>query len=146
MVKNGQNRPKSPSGRGGSEITVAGGLNPCGRERGRARARGCKRKLGVMSWGKGLINIGLEDRRNEEEEVKRREVAVFNFQSLFPRLRRGEPEPTATLSGDCELEEGTAVPQGEGGQQQGGGEEQLGGSWLLLLQLLLQLHCEAGPD
>ena len=62
------------------------------------------------------------------------------------RRRRGEPEPTATLSGDCELEEGTAVPQGEGGQQQGGGEEQLGGSWLLLLQLLLQLHCEAGPD
>ena len=111
MVKNGQNRPKSPSGGGGSGITVAGGLNPCGRERGRARARGCKRKLGVMSWGKGLINIGLEDRRNEEEEVKRREVAVFNFQSLFPRLRRGEPEPTATLSGDCELEEGTAVPQ-----------------------------------
>ena len=50
-------------------------------------------KLGVMSWGKGLINIGLEGRRNEEEEVKRREVAVFNFQSLFPRLRRGEPEP-----------------------------------------------------
>ena len=60
-------------------LTVAGGLNPCGRERGRARARGCKRKLGVMSWGKGLINIGLEGRRNEEEEVKRREVAVFNF-------------------------------------------------------------------
>ena len=117
-----------------------------GRERGRARARGSKRKLGVMSWGKGLINIGLEGRRNEEEEVKRREVAVFNFQSLFPRLRRGEPEPTATLSGDCELEEGTAVPQREGGQQQGGGEEQLGGSWLLLLQLLLQLHCEAGLD
>ena len=115
-----------------------------GRERGRARARGCKRKLGVMSWGKGLINIGLEDRRNEEEEVKRREVAVFNFQSLFPRLRRGEPEPTATLSGDCELEEGTAVPQGEGGQQQGGGEEQLGGGWLLLHQPLLR--CEAGPD
>ena len=75
-----------------------------GRERGRARARGSKRKLGVMSWGKGLINIGLEGRRNEEEEVKRREVAVFNFQSLFPRLRRGEPEPTAMLSG--ELEEG----------------------------------------
>ena len=48
-----------------------------------------------MSWGKGLKNIGLEGRRNEEEEeVKRREVAVFNFQSLFPRLRRGEPEPT----------------------------------------------------
>ena len=113
MVKNGQNRPKSPSGGGGSGITVAGGLNPCGRERGRARARGCKRKLGVISWGKGLINIGLEGRRNEEEEVKRREVAVFNFQSLFPRLRRGEPEPTATLSGDSELEEGTAVPQRE---------------------------------
>ena len=48
-----------------------------GRERGRARARGSKRKLGVMSWGKGLINIGLEGRRNEEEEVKRREVAVL---------------------------------------------------------------------
>ena len=95
MVKNGQNRPKSPSGGGGSAITVARGLNPCGRERGRARARGCKRKLEVMSWGKGLINIGLEGRRNEEEEeVKRREVAVFNFQSLFLRLRRGEPEPT----------------------------------------------------
>ena len=57
---------------------MAGGLNPCGRERGRARARGCKRKLGVMSWGKGLINIGLEGRRNEEEEeVKRREVTVL---------------------------------------------------------------------
>ena len=49
-----------------------------GRERGRARARGSKRKLGVMSWGKGLKNIGLEGRRNEEEEeVKRREVAVL---------------------------------------------------------------------
>ena len=48
-----------------------------GRERGRARARGSKRKLGVMSWGKGLINIRLEGRRNEEEEVKRREVAVL---------------------------------------------------------------------
>ena len=94
MVKNGQNRPKSPSGGGGNGITVAGSPNPCGRERGRARARGCKRKLEVMSWGKGLINIGLEGRRNEEEEVKRREVAVFNFQSLFLRLRRGEPEPT----------------------------------------------------
>ena len=80
-----------------------------GRERGRARARGSKRKLGVMSWGKGLKNIGLEGRRNEEEEVKRREVAVFNFQSLFPRLRRGEPEPRATLSG--ELEVGPAVPR-----------------------------------
>ena len=42
-----------------------------GRERGRARARGSKRKLGVMSWGKGLVNIGLEGRRNEEEEVKK---------------------------------------------------------------------------
>ena len=31
-----------------------------------------------MSWGKGLKNIGLEGRRNEEEEeVKRREVAVL---------------------------------------------------------------------
>ena len=49
-----------------------------GRERGRARARGSKRKLGVMSWGKGLKNIGLEGGRNEEEEeVKRREVAVL---------------------------------------------------------------------
>ena len=49
-----------------------------GRERGSARARGSKRKLGVMSWGKGLKNIGLEGRRNEEEEeVKRREVAVL---------------------------------------------------------------------
>ena len=95
-----------------------------------------------MSWGKGLINIGLEGRRNEEEVVKRREVAVFNF----PRPRRGEPEPTATLSGDSELEEGTAVPQREGGQQQGGGEEQLGGGWLLLLQVLQQVHCEAGLD
>ena len=31
-----------------------------------------------MSWGKGLKNIRLEGRRNEEEEeVKRREVAVL---------------------------------------------------------------------
>ena len=31
-----------------------------------------------MSWDKGLKNIGLEGRRNEEEEeVKRREVAVL---------------------------------------------------------------------
>ena len=29
-----------------------------------------------MSWGKGLKNFGLEGRRNEEEEVKRREVTV----------------------------------------------------------------------
>ena len=51
-----------------------------GRERGRARARGSKRKLGVMSWGKGLKNIGLEGRRyEEEEEVKRREVAVLKI-------------------------------------------------------------------
>ena len=58
-----------------------------GREGGLGQAaRGSKRKLGVMSWGKGLKNIGLEGRRNEEEEVKRREVVVFNFQSLFPRL------------------------------------------------------------
>ena len=35
-----------------------------GRERGRARARGSKRKLGVMSWGKGL--------QNEVEETRRR--------------------------------------------------------------------------
>lgn len=49
-----------------------------GRERGRARARGSKRKLGVMSWGKGLKNIGLEGRRyEEEEEVKRREEAFL---------------------------------------------------------------------
>ena len=91
MVKNGQNRPKSPSGGGGSGITVAGGLNPCGRERGRARARGSKRKLGVMSWGKGLKNIGLEGRRNEEEEVKRREVAVLKkikFEALLFRCRQ----------------------------------------------------------
>ena len=70
MVKNGQNRPKSPSGGGGSGITVAGGLNPCGRERGRARARGCKRKLGVKSWGKGLINCSTlagEGRREVAE-------------------------------------------------------------------------------
>ena len=51
-----------------------------GRERGRARARGSKRKLGVMSWGKRLKNIGLEGGRNEEEEeVKRREVAVLKI-------------------------------------------------------------------
>ena len=51
-----------------------------GRERGSARARGSKRKLGVMSWGKGLKNIGLEGRRyEEEEEVKRREVAVLKI-------------------------------------------------------------------
>ena len=37
---------------------------------------GSKRKLGVMSWDKGLKNIRLEGRRNEEE-VKRREVAVL---------------------------------------------------------------------
>ena len=54
-----------------------------GRERGRARARGCKRKLGVMSLGKGLTNIGLEGRRNEEEEVKRRELAVLIFRVYF---------------------------------------------------------------
>ena len=63
-----------------------------GRERGRARARGSKRKLGVMSWGKGLKNIGLEGRRyeEEEEEVKRREVAVLKkikFEALFFRCR-----------------------------------------------------------
>ena len=62
-----------------------------GRERGRARARGSKRKLGVMSWGKGLKNIGLEGGRNEEEEeVKRREVAVLKkikFEALFFRCR-----------------------------------------------------------
>ena len=72
------------------------------------------------------------------------ESEVFIFRGFFPRLRRGEPEPSATLSG--ELEVGPAVPHWEGGQQQGGGEDQLGGDWLLLLQLLLQLHCEAGPD
>ena len=71
-------------------------------------------------------------------------MAVFNFQSLFPRLRRGEPEPMAALSGELEVR--PAVPHWEGGQQQGGGEDQLGGDWLLLLQLLLQLHCEAGLD
>ena len=65
-----------------------------GRERGRARARGSKRKLGVMSWDKGLKNIGLEGRRNEEE-VKRREVAVLKkikFEALLfrCRLRRGD--------------------------------------------------------
>ena len=63
-----------------------------GRERGRARARGSKRKLGVMSWGKGLKNIGLEGGRNEEEEeVKWREVAVLKkikFEALLFRLRR----------------------------------------------------------
>ena len=42
------------------------------------RERGSKRKLGVMGWGKGLNNIGLEGRKKEEEEeVKRREVAVL---------------------------------------------------------------------
>ena len=46
---------------------------------------GSKRKLGVMSWGKGLKNIGLEGRRNEqEEEVKWREVAVLQ-KILGPR-------------------------------------------------------------
>ena len=62
-----------------------------GRERGRARARGSKRKLGVMSWGKGLKNIGLEGRRNEEEEeVKRGGVAVLKkikFEALLFRCR-----------------------------------------------------------
>ena len=52
-----------------------------GREGGLGQAaRGSKRKLGVMSWGKGLKNIGLEGRRyEEEEEVKRREVAVLKI-------------------------------------------------------------------
>ena len=62
-----------------------------GRERGRARARGSKRKLGVMSWGKGLKNIGLEGGRNEEEEeVKRGGVAVLKkikFEALLFRCR-----------------------------------------------------------
>ena len=49
-----------------------------GRERGRARARGSRRKLGVMNWIKGLPNIGLEGRKSEQdEEVKRKEVAVL---------------------------------------------------------------------
>ena len=37
---------------------------------------GSMRKLGVMSWGKGLINIGLEGRRNEEEEGKKIKTKV----------------------------------------------------------------------
>ena len=65
---------------------------------------------------------------------------LFPLQALPTGLRRGE------LASSGGLEEGPAVPQREGGQQQGRGEEQLGGGWLLLLQLLLQLHCEAGLD
>ena len=57
----------------------------------------------------------------------------FNFQRFFPRLRRGKPEPTARLSGDCEAHSvSLRCSTTGGGQQQGGGEEQLGGGWLLL--------------
>ena len=72
-----------------------------GRERGRARARGSKRKLGVMSWGKGLKNIRLKGRRNEEEgEVKRREVAVLKkikFEALLFRCRAASAAAAAIL-------------------------------------------------
>ena len=66
-----------------------------GRERGRARARGSKRKLGVMSWGKGLKNIRLEGRRNEEE-VKRREVAVLK--KIKNKVEKMEKEDKEGLS------------------------------------------------
>ena len=68
-----------------------------GRERGSARARGSKRKLGVMSWGKGLKNIGLEGRRyEEEEEVKRREVAVLK--KIKNKVEKMEKEDKEGLS------------------------------------------------
>ena len=68
-----------------------------GRERGRARARGSKRKLGVMSWGKGLKNIRLKGRRNEEEgEVKRREVAVLK--KIKNKVEKMEKEDKEGLS------------------------------------------------
>ena len=53
--------------------------------------------------------LSVKNSNNPPRFARILESEVFIFRGFFPRLRRGEPEPTAMLSG--ELEEGPAVPR-----------------------------------